>query len=234
MFDVKQKVENYMSVVLTHDCNKSCPFCIDDYRNSGEYISMEYVDKAIKVALDNNISDILLIGGEPTLHPKVVEIAEKFSECSFKTIMTTNYTKPEVIKQLDGIVDCFNISFYNQANLPKQSDFSSDITLHALIHKHQLNTVEKIDAFIEQYKDCGHIKFSTLFPGTAWAKNNQIGEFLDNIDCEWVVLFNELLGQVYKDSIIKRYDRIINNKAKQSIKFHVDGTYSFSWDRQTP
>lgn len=231
MFKETQTTHDYMSVVLTHECNKKCVFCVDQYRGRKEYISMADVERAIEFAREHKIKDILLIGGEPTLHPDVKDIAIAFKACGFRVIMTTNYTKPDVVKGLDDIVDCFNISFYHQPILPKQKDFISDLTLHALIHSKQLYTVELLDAFIDAHQDNGHLKFSTLCPCNEWAKKNQIGDFLNDLDCEWVVLFNEILGQKYRGAIIKRYDRVINNRSHQSFKWHVDGKVSQSWDR---
>ena len=232
MFDIEQTTHDYMSLILTHECNKKCPFCVDTYRGSKEFITMANVLKAAHFAKEHNIKDILLIGGEPTLHPDVVAIAIALKLWGFRLIMTTNYEKPDVVKQLDGIVDCFNISYYNQKELPKQKDFKSDITLHTLIHAKQLNSVELLNAFIDKHKGNCHLKFSTLLPCNDWAEKNQVGDFLNDLDCEWVVLFNEILGQKYKDTIIKRYDRIINKKSHQSYKAHVDGVIAQTWDRQ--
>ena len=231
MFDETQSTHDYMSVVLTHECNKKCSFCVDRYRGSKEFISDESVLRAIEFAKTNNIKDILLIGGEPTLHPEVVKYASWFSKHAFRVIMTTNYTKPDVVKALDGIVNCFNISYYYQPELPKQKDFISDLTLHTLIHAQQLPTLIQLDNFIDTHKENGHLKFSTLTPCNAWAAKNQIGSFLDDLPCEWVVLFNEILGQKYRGTIIKRYDKVVNKHAHQSYKWHVDGKVSTSWDR---
>ena len=231
MFLVSQTTHDYMSLVLTHECNKKCPFCIDTYRGSGEIISIENVHNAINFANKHKIKDILLIGGEPTLHPCVEIIASMIKNAGFRIIMTTNYTKPDIVKSLDGIVDCFNISFYNQKSIPRQSDFKSDITLHTLIHNNQLQNKEKLDNFINKYSENLNLKFSTLSICNNWTRKHQRVDYLDDLDCEWVVLFNEMLGQIYRGAIIKRYDRIINKKAHQSFKAHVDGFITQSWDR---
>lgn len=76
MFDITQKTSDYMSIVLTHECNKKCLFCIDEYRGNKEFISLENIDKALFFAKKSGIKDILLIGGEPTLHPNILEIAK--------------------------------------------------------------------------------------------------------------------------------------------------------------
>jgi hypothetical protein len=232
MFDIKQTTADYMSLVLTHECNKKCPFCIDRYRGRLEYISREHVIAACEHGVKHGIKDVLLIGGEPTLHPNVVEIAQLVKSYGFRVIMTTNYTMPDVVKALDGIVDCFNISFYHQPSLPLQANFNSDLTLHTLIHTRQLETKEKLDAFIEKHRGVGHIKFSTLSPCNQWATDHQLsGGYLDALPCEWVVLFNEILGQIYNGATIKRYDRVINKIAHQSFKCHVDGEISDTWER---
>jgi organic radical activating enzyme len=231
MFTPDQTTYDYMSLVLTHECNKKCPFCVDAYRGSGEVISLENVRNALRFAGENEIKDILIIGGEPTLHPAVEIIAGMVKDAGFRSILTTNYTKPATVKALDGLVDCFNISYYNQPELPKQADFKSDLTLHALIHGKQLATRESLDQFIDTHQEQGHLKFSTLVPCNEWAAKNQAVHYLDALECEWMVLFNELLGQKYRGAIIKRYDRIINRHAHQSYKAHVDGSISQSWER---
>lgn len=231
MFSIDQKTNDYMSLVLTHECNKRCPFCVDAYRGSGEVITLENVRKTLRFAREHQIKDILLIGGEPTLHPAVEIIAAMVKDAGHRVIMTTNYTKPETICALDGVVDCFNISFYNQRALPKQADFKSDLTLHTLIHDKQLATCDELDRFIDEHQENGHLKFSTLLPCNEWTTKHQRVEYLDELECEWVVLFNELLGQIYRGAIIKRYDRIVNKWARQSFKAHVDGRITQSWNR---
>lgn len=232
MFSIEQKVKDYMSVVVTHRCNLHHRFCVDSYVGRDEDITAPIVDNAIEFALNNSIKDILLVGGEPTLHPEIIKIAKSFHDAGLRTILTTNYTNPGMIGFLDGIIDCFNISWYGQPVLPHQENFKSDITLHALIFDSQLETQIKLDRFIDSHSGTfGHLKFSTLVACNYYSIEHQAVEYIDGIDCEWVVLFNEMLGQIYRGTIIKRYDRIINHHAEQSYKCHVDGQIIRSWDR---
>ena len=231
MFKVNTKTFDYMSIVLTHECNKKCPYCIDKYRGRMEYITLDNVKKAIAFAKSHNIKDILLVGGEPTLHPQVVEIAKMIKEAGFNTILTTNYTKPDVVKELDKYINSFNISFYNQKELPKQRDFKADLTLSTLLYKGGIDSKEKLDAFIEKYKDDFILKFSTLTVCNDWTLAHQKIDFLDSLDAKKIVLFNEIEGLIYNGFVIKRYDRIINHHADQSFKCHVDGTISDTWER---
>ncbi len=231
MFSINQKTSEYMNIVLTHECNKRCAFCIDRYRGSNEFISIDVVENALCQAKELGIIDILLTGGEPTLHPKVCEISCLVKSFGFRLIMTTNYTRPKIVVGLDGIVDCFNISYYNQSKLPKQLEFIADITLSTVIHKKQLGRKRELDEFILKHEKNMHLKFSTLSPCNDWAKNNQNVAYLDDLECEWVVLFNEMLGQLYKGAVIKRYDKVFHANTYQSLKCHVDGNISNSWNR---
>lgn len=231
-FNYNIKVDDFATLVVTHECNKYCKFCIDKYRGRSEYISIENVLNAMRYAKNNNIKEILIVGGEPTLHPKIIEISKIIKKFGFKSILTTNYSNPDIIKQLDGIIDSFNISYYNQKELPKQSNFKSDITLNILIHKNQLNSKEDLDDFIDKYKNYGQLKFSTLSVCNDWTEKNQKVDYLDQLKGKNIILFNEIEGIIYRDCVIKRFDKIINSNSKQSIKFHVNGEISRSWDRQ--
>jgi hypothetical protein len=115
--------------------------------------------------------------------------------------------------------------------LPEQNGYKSDITLSTLIHKKQLNTKEQLDSFIDKWIGKVQLKFSTLCIANEWCRENQKVDYLDNLDSEYVVLFNEILGQIYRGQIIKRYDKIINFNAYQSYKCHVDGEIKQSWVR---
>jgi molybdenum cofactor biosynthesis enzyme MoaA len=97
MFNIKTKTLDYMSVVITHVCDRNCPFCIDAYRGRNEFIKDNVVEKAILFAKDKNIKDILLVGGEPLLHPNIINIAKNFKNNNFNVVLTTNYTNKDIL-----------------------------------------------------------------------------------------------------------------------------------------
>jgi organic radical activating enzyme len=232
MFRIDTDTRKYASLVVTHECNRHCPFCIDAYRGNAEYISIPLVKKACEVFHERGIVDVLIVGGEPTIHPDIVNICKAIRAEGFNTILTTNFSNPQAFYQLDGIVDCFNVSWYGQKEIPHQHNVLSDLTISALIHKEQLRTKLGLDTFIDAYGQGAHLKFSTLAICNDFTRENQNVEYLDRLDCEKVILFDEIEGQIYRDCIIKRYDRVVNHNAHQSLKFHVDGEVSNSWVRK--
>jgi len=236
MFSVKQVAGSYINIVLTHECNKSCQFCIDKYRGDKGFISLDSVANAISFAEQQGLEDVLLTGGEPCMHPRLKEIAHLVRESKLRSVLTTNYTLPSILKSVDGVIDCFNISNYPSGlwRLPSQSDFSSDLTISTIIYSGQLGTRDSLDSFIDQFEHRAHLKFSTLTDCNDWTHIRRCVPYLDLLPwSEWVVLFNEMIGQIYRGHIIKRCDMIINKKAAQSFKCHVDGKITRSWDRSS-
>jgi len=54
-------------------------------------------------------------------------------------------------------------------------------------------------------------------------------DYLDALEGERLTLFDEIEGILYRGTIIKRYDKLLNPAAKQSLKCHVDGTLKYEW-----
>lgn len=66
-------------IELTNTCNYKCPFCYKNALAKGNFILDEQVMELEK-QLHNNVKNILLTGGEPTLHPNYLKYIDVFSE----------------------------------------------------------------------------------------------------------------------------------------------------------
>lgn len=229
-------VADYMSFVLTHKCNRNCGFCIDLNRNKidGE-LSLENVKKFCNFAAENNIKDILLVGGEPILHSKLFEVLEIIrSYDRFKIILTSNFDNLEPIYEIERrkLVDAFNFSNYGQKTLPDPKQFKhATITISTLLFKHgQIRSKEQLDEFIDKYQNDYDLKFSTLVNHNKFTQKNYRVDWLDELEFdEEYVAFDEILTQVYRGFDIKRYDIVVNESAEQSYKGLIDGTIAQHW-----
>lgn len=232
MFDINTKDTDYMIIVTTHECGRKCPFCIDKYRGRNEYISMENVEKGLDYAEKLKVRDIFLTGGEPTKHPNIVEIAQRAKNRGFKVVMTTNYENPDTMKKLDGIVDSFNVSYYNQTELPNQKDFKSDITLSTIIWKERFPTQKDLDEFIDKFEDKYYLKFSTLNSANEWCDTRKKVDYLDNLpNTENVRVFEFYPAQIYRGHIIMRTDLPHIENDVRPWKIFPNGEISNSWTR---
>src|SRR5216110_3424944 len=77
------------SIYLTDRCNLDCSYCTE-YDNSRPHPKLEDLKLWIKKIRDLGTMRIALVGGEPLLHPNVVEIVRYCRELGFATSLTTN------------------------------------------------------------------------------------------------------------------------------------------------
>lgn len=229
------KHSDKLLIILTKECNRNCAFCIDRpnrkyYKNYKSFIEIETVKDILKFANENNIKTIALNGGEPTLHPQVVEIAKMIKGSGYFLKIFTNYDFPEVVKQLDGIVDIIRISYYGPMQLPNQKDFKSKITLKIMLTKETFPTLQDLIDFINKHRsDFYDIKIHTLMQNNDYSINAQV-DYLDFLTKHYPLKRNEK-GDYYHDFMgfqIEREDlpNIDYDIEQRIYKAHMDGTIS--------
>src|SRR6266849_6654257 len=77
------------SLYVTDRCNLDCAYCTE-YNNSRPHPTLENLKIWIRKIRDLGTMRIALVGGEPLLHPNVVEIVRYCRELGFATSLTTN------------------------------------------------------------------------------------------------------------------------------------------------
>jgi len=75
----KVAVQKRHWIRLTKACNNRCVFCLDSDSQNGSFVPLDDIKNDLKRARKNGIRRVVLSGGEPTLHPKFLEII-KFSK----------------------------------------------------------------------------------------------------------------------------------------------------------
>lgn len=107
--DVVNSTLKSIELNITTTCNRSCSFCPhawgfkkEDKRD--KFVSLEIVDKFIDWLSDYN-NQITLCGlGEPTMHPDIEQILDKFQKLNNKIILVTNgYKLKDVAHHLGKI-----------------------------------------------------------------------------------------------------------------------------------
>lgn len=189
MWNPKAKASKNLTLWVTHECNLHCPFCRDSAnKKTTGFMSLDEVDATLKTAKERGIETILIGGGEPSLHPDIIEIAKRCRENGFFTVITTNYTKPDIIKALDGICNTINISLYeeNKDMIPSQDDFEhSNIYLKVLLYKDRFKSKQEFDEFIDKYeKTIPNMGFSCMQGHSQWCKENKHIDWLGELEPE--------------------------------------------------
>ena len=77
------------SLYVTDRCNLDCGYCTE-YDNTRPHPKLEDLKKWIRKIRDLGTMRIALVGGEPLVHPDIVEIVRYCRELGFATSLTTN------------------------------------------------------------------------------------------------------------------------------------------------
>src|SRR6266478_8088105 len=77
------------SLYVTDRCNLDCAYCTE-YDNSRPHPSLDDLKKWIRKIRDLGTMRIALVGGEPLMHPHIVELVRYCRELGFATSLTTN------------------------------------------------------------------------------------------------------------------------------------------------
>jgi pyruvate formate lyase activating enzyme len=93
------------SVIFTPGCNFRCPFC-----HNPDLVNPDKIDKNILKDEDEIVKDlgerkkwidaVVITGGEPTLQNDLQDFLKRLKEMGFLTMIHTNGTRPEIIKEL--------------------------------------------------------------------------------------------------------------------------------------
>ena len=85
---IRDKVaqEKRQWVRLTRVCNNNCLFCLDKENQNGEIIPFRQVIDDFKNGRKEGATRAILSGGEPTLHPQLIEIIKKAKKFGYSHI----------------------------------------------------------------------------------------------------------------------------------------------------
>ena len=71
-------------ISITGLCNNNCLFCLDSDRLDKEHKSIQNILSEIDFVI--NCKKLIISGGEPTIHPQIIEIVEYAKEKGFEKI----------------------------------------------------------------------------------------------------------------------------------------------------
>ena len=75
-------------VRLTRYCNQRCLFCLDRYAQTGGVLDLGFIRRDLARGRKRGLTRVVLIGGEPTVHPEFVKIVGLARELGYTHIQT--------------------------------------------------------------------------------------------------------------------------------------------------
>ena len=97
------RVHKDLRVSLTDKCNLRCTYCMPeegvDWISKTKHLNLDELERVIAILCEEGIEEIRLTGGEPLLHPEVVEIVQMINKLPTnpEISMTTNATRLNVL-----------------------------------------------------------------------------------------------------------------------------------------
>lgn len=75
---------------LTNDCNLHCNYCLKNKQPTSEYLHLKTILRIAKQAKPYKIREVILTGGEPTLHPQFDKVLDILSRFGYSWRLSTN------------------------------------------------------------------------------------------------------------------------------------------------
>jgi len=118
-------------VMVTSICNENCIYCFR--MMSDHFLEIEKVPFIAELLKKLNITKISITGGEPLLHPKILEIADIFKNYDFTVSITTNASRyvPEIFDYFDIVT--FSLDSLNPqviSSLGRRPNYINNIKLY--------------------------------------------------------------------------------------------------------
>ena len=91
-FTVNLNTAPYLDIVLTDRCQSRCNFCVARLIHDKKTSCLEEQKDGIRYAIEEmGVNEVLLLGGEPTIHPQLFEYVDWLKQFNLdKICMTTN------------------------------------------------------------------------------------------------------------------------------------------------
>jgi len=191
------------SVFITNECNLNCIMCSIGRMKSKESMSLSKVDKIFKELKREGVMNIVLVGGEPTLHKNFKEIVEMAAAYGFSISMSTN-----------GIF----LNKIGKDTLKKFSEIS--VSLDSIKHYEQIRGkpfFEQVDKGIRRLKTLGirtnvmmvvqKLNYNEIEDVIAYCKKLDLGLRLETVvitDLNPFVTSNKKIAYYDADSVIQR------------------------------
>jgi radical SAM protein with 4Fe4S-binding SPASM domain len=141
-------------IILTEQCNLSCSHCFNSmFRKQGMMDADLWIEYMKRNAPYLHDREFRIMGGEPTLHPRIVEIVDESSKYFMNSVLFTNGTTlPELCRNEVFVKNHFtgrlayaiNGFTFNQKKFDEYKEFISEVKLHDVV------PLKDVDSFIDR------------------------------------------------------------------------------------
>ncbi|MFA5061269.1 MAG: radical SAM protein [Candidatus Pacearchaeota archaeon] len=196
---------NWLDIQITGKCNLRCAHCYMGEKNPFE-IPFSKLKKVFNSSRKLGIYEVILSGGEATLHKDFIKIVNFLNKNRFRIVIVTNgvnfdkflpYLKNKIYKiifSLDGFKEDYEkirgYSFERIVKIIKKTkEEGFNIRINAILHSNLVNYCKKFKDFVKNELDC-EVTFLPV-ADSGYAKNNKwlnadlsvVGNIMKEVGC---------------------------------------------------
>lgn len=185
----------YIQFFPTLRCNLNCIFCFNKGLPATDNVTIGDFEKIISVLKKSDIKTIDILGGEPSLHPYLIDLVEIINRYRMKTNISSNGTDSRLLNLLSERYD----KKFLKIGISLNSDgVSKGLHEYIIRHKPVLKSVFTKKSLIpetgKQYIGLQGIKYFLLYM-----------DIVEKMDSEYAIPFYTYYGE------LMRLKRIYNN-----------------------
>lgn len=156
---------------ITTRCNMHCKHCFLSATSAGIDLSpTQFRDQLIKKLIDSNVKKVTLTGGEPLLHPALLDFVAELDKVGIHSCICTNAAliTEEMLKELEHLKVHFNVSL-------------DGITLQSYGHFREISTPRKFSEVLDHIQLIGqyHLLNGILTTPNRYMKTEEYTEICD-------------------------------------------------------
>ncbi|MCQ2795514.1 MAG: anaerobic ribonucleoside-triphosphate reductase activating protein [Bacilli bacterium] len=130
--------DDYLSITLfTEGCNFRCPFCHNGSLVLNKHNPIIPWDEIKTLLMDRKgkIDAVVITGGEPLIHPDIVDKIKEIKEMGYRIKLDTNGTNPKLMIKLieDKLIDYVAIDIKNSVNKYPLTSGSPNINMASIL-----------------------------------------------------------------------------------------------------
>lgn len=223
----KQDILKSKCIILTTLCNNNCRNCLLDKRINIGYRSLSSIKKELYFSLRKGYERVMLLGGEPTIHPDFLEIIRLSKEAGYKKVtVLSNGRMFSYIgflrKAKEAGLEEIIVSIYSHK--PKVQDYitgtkgSLKQTLNALVNIKKLNYPLVVGTVITKrnYKDLPAL---SAFLSKLGINQHQF-EFIRPCGMAWDN-YTDMVPRMKE--VVDYLTKALENEIKNNVEVRIEG-----------
>ena len=156
--EMKTSPMNTAQIFITNRCNKRCRGCFNEHNLGKEELSFKRYMQLVAFYRNLGAQKIVLMGGEPTLHPDILKMVKYNNLLGLKTTLYTNGTNIKKLYNLDPI-DLYSTSIrigvlgldQGEKTLNEVERVKFPVTIVYMLRRDNIHDLLKVASVAERY-----------------------------------------------------------------------------------